>query len=116
VRRRRWRYDDAGDADIYKYAGDGGGGRDDIHVSGDGEFAGQERDHVCAERRAHRRDTFGKYHYVDADACGVASSECVYGEGDDGGGWKRGANVERDAEREYQHYGCDLVLGTVWGE
>src|SRR5437899_3098474 len=51
---------------------------------------------------------------MDADASGVAGGECVYGEGNDGGRGKCHADVERDAEREYQYCGYCDALGPVW--
>ena len=44
--RQWWRHDDACHADVYEYASDGGGRRDDVFVSGDGDFIGYERDYV----------------------------------------------------------------------
>src|ERR1700686_201895 len=111
-RRRRDEY--ACKSAVYKYACDGGGGRGDVYVSGGGEFAGQERGCVHAEQRAGGGDACGEHDYVDADACGVAGGECVYGDGDDAVGGKRDAELERDAEWNGEYCGGDHVLDDEW--
>lgn len=47
---------------------------------------------------------------MDADTSGVAGGECIYGEGDDGSGWKRDADVECYAKRDGEYYGGGHLL------